>query len=306
MCQKTKFMRYLFLLYIVFNFSCNTEKVLPENTGSDQEIILVIDDNLWESEVGKIIKNSFSKEIKGLPQSEFLFKLIQINNSEFNRFFKTNKNIIFVSDNKGNTFARNKWAKYQLVFNLSWSGKITEFQDNCERAKDEFYNNEINNILANYKSTHNISATKFIKSEFDLRIYIPTEYDIPKKENSLFIADFHKFSEKEDLIKKIIIFEFIPKSFNIQTEIIQKTDSILKLYILGSKEDSYIQIDKRIPIEENNGIYRGLWNLKEAYMGGPFLMKVRYKKEKIVISLGIVFAANQKKRDFIKIFEAIL
>ena len=71
-------MRYLSLLCMVFIFSCNSEKVLPENTGSDQEIILVIDDNLWESEVGKIIKNSFSKEIKGLPQSEFLFKLFFI------------------------------------------------------------------------------------------------------------------------------------------------------------------------------------------------------------------------------------
>lgn len=299
-------MKYFYLLSFVIFLSCNSEKILRENTGSDEEIILVIADDLWESEVGNILRAIFSKELTGLPQSEKLFKLIQINSSEFTRFFETNKNIIFVAQNLENTFLRNKWSKEQLIFYLSWNGDVKDFKKNCLIAKDEFYKNEINNILANYQSTHNVSASKFIKSEFDLDIYIPTEYGIPKKEISLFIADFHKFSEKEDLIKKIIVFDFTPKSINIQTEIIQKTDSILKVYILGYNENSFVKIDKRIPVEEKDGIYRGLWKLENGFMGGPFLMKVRYKKDKIVISIGFVFAANKNKRNFIKTFEALL
>ena len=299
-------MKYFYIFPFLIFLSCNSEKILRENTGSDEEIILVIADDLWESEVGNILRETFSKELTGLPQSEKLFKLIQINSSEFTRFFETNKNIIFVSQNLENTFIRDKWSKEQLVFYLNWNGDVKEFKKNCLIAKDEFYKNEINNILANYQSTHNVSASKFIKSEFDLDIYIPTEYDIPKKEISLFIADFHKFSEKEDLIKKIIVFDFTPRSINIQTEIIQKTDSILKVYILGYNENSFVKIDKRIPVEEKDGIYRGLWKLEKGFMGGPFLMKVHYKKEKIVISIGIVFAANQNKRNFIKTFEALL
>ncbi|MBT3417649.1 MAG: DUF4837 family protein [Flavobacteriales bacterium] len=299
-------MKYFYILPFLIFLSCNSEKILRENTGSDEEIILVIADDLWESEVGNILRGTFSKELTGLPQSEKLFKLIQINSSEFTRFFETNKNIIFVSQNLENTFIRDKWSKEQLVFYLNWNGDVKEFKKNCLIAKDEFYKNEINNILANYQSTHNVSASKFIKSEFDLDIYIPTEYDIPKKEISLFIADFHKFSEKEDLIKKIIVFDFTPRSINIQTEIIQKTDSILKVYILGYNENSFVKIDKRIPVEEKDGIYRGLWKLENGFMGGPFLMKVRYKKDKIVISIGIVFAANKNKRNFIKTFESLL
>ena len=299
-------MKYFYILPFLIFLSCNSEKILRENTGSDEEIILVIADDLWESEVGNILRGTFSKELTGLPQSEKLFKLIQINSSELPRFFETNKNIIFVSQNLENTFIRDKWSKEQLVFYLNWNGDVKEFKKNCLIAKDEFYKNEINNILANYQSTHNVSASKFIKSEFDLDIYIPTEYDIPKKEISLFIADFHKFSEKEDLIKKIIVFDFTPRSINIQTEIIQKTDSILKVYILGYNENSFVKIDKRIPVEEKDGIYRGLWKLENGFMGGPFLMKVRYKKDKIVISIGIVFAANKNKRNFIKTFESLL
>ena len=299
-------MKYFYLLPFVIFLSCNSEKILRENTGSDEEIILVIADDLWESEVGNILRGTFSKELTGLPQSEKLFKLIQINSSEFTRFFETNKNIIFVSQNLENTFIRDKWSKEQLVFYLNWNGDVKEFKKNCIIAKDEFYKNEIENIFQNQLQTHHTSASEFINSEFDLDIYIPTEYTVSAKENNLFISDFHKFSEQEDLLKYIVIFQYVSQSDNIQSEIFFKTDSILQQYIKGGKENSFVQIDKRIPVEEKDGIYRGLWKLENGFMGGPFLMKVRYKKDKIVISIGFVFAANKNKRNFIKTFEALL
>lgn len=299
-------MKYFYILPFLIFLSCNSEKILRENTGSDEEIILVIADDLWESEVGNILRGTFSKELTGLPQSEKLFKLIQINSSEFTRFFETNKNIIFVAQNLGNTFGRDKWSKEQLIFYLSWNGDVKDFKKNCLIAKDEFYKNEIENIFQNQLQIHHTSASEFINSEFDLDIYIPTEYTVSAKENNLFISDFHKFSEQEDLLKYIVIFQYVSQSDNIQSEIFFKTDSILQQYIKGGKENSFVQIDKRIPVEEKDGIYRGLWKLENGFMGGPFLMKVRYKKDKIVISIGIVFAANQNKRNFIKTFEALL
>ena len=299
-------MKYFYILPFLIFLSCNSEKILRENTGSDEEIILVIADDLWESEVGNILRAIFSKELTGLPQSEKLFKLIQINSSEFTRFFETNKNIIFVAQNLENTFIRDKWSKEQLVFYLNWNGDVKEFKKNCIIAKDEFYKNEIENIFQNQLQIHHTSASEFINSEFDLDIYIPTEYTVSAKENNLFISDFHKFSEQEDLLKYIVIFQYVSQSDNIQSEIFFKTDSILQQYIKGGKENSFVQIDKRIPVEEKDGIYRGLWKLENGFMGGPFLMKVRYKKDKIVISIGFVFAANKNKRNFIKTFEALL
>ena len=299
-------MKYFYILPFLIFLSCNSEKILRENTGSDEQIILVITDDLWESEVGNILRGTFSKELTGLPQSEKLFKLIQINSSEFTRFFETNKNIIFVAQNLKNTFVRDKWSKEQLVFYLNWNGDVKEFKKNCIIAKDEFYKNEIENIFQNQLQIHHTSASEFINSEFDLDIYIPTEYTVSAKENNLFISDFHKFSEQEDLLKYIVIFQYVPQSNNIQSEIFFKTDSILQQYIKGGKENSFVQIDKRIPVEEKDGIYRGLWKLENGFMGGPFLMKVRYKKDKIVISIGFVFAANKNKRNFIKTFEALL
>ena len=90
---------FSYIIIIVF-FSCdNNQKtgVKLKNTGSDHEVIIVTDDQIWDGEKGRALKNIFQKEIEGLPQSEQSFNLIQINPSEVNRIFETHKNIIFVS-----------------------------------------------------------------------------------------------------------------------------------------------------------------------------------------------------------------
>jgi hypothetical protein len=41
-------------------------------------------------------------------------------------------------------------------------------------------------------------------------------------------------------------------------------------------------------------------------MGGPFLIKTYFLKNKIVVNVGLVFAPQSRKRKYIKEFEAIL
>ena len=36
---------------------------------------------------------------------------------------------------------------------------------------------------------------------------------------------------------------------------------------------------------------------------GPFIMKSRYIEDRIIISLGLVFYPNEKKRDYVRTFE---
>ena len=91
--MRTKY--YLSIFIFLFFFSCGdstNKKILLENTGRQDEIILVMDDIYWEGEVGELLRDIFEREISGLPQSEQFFNLVQINPSEFSRFFRTHKN----------------------------------------------------------------------------------------------------------------------------------------------------------------------------------------------------------------------
>ena len=85
-----------------------------------------------------------------------------------------------------------------------------------------------------------------------------------------------------------------------------KTDSIFAKYLLGEKEGSYARIEPGYPPCYFENTYRGLWKLEHGFMGGPFLIKTYFVKNKIVVNVGLVFAPQSRKRKYIKEFEAIL
>ena len=41
-------------------------------------------------------------------------------------------------------------------------------------------------------------------------------------------------------------------------------------------------------------------------MGGPFFIKTYFNNKKVVVTVGLIFAPNDRKRKYIKTFEAIL
>ena len=306
--MKVKKLFTFFLL--IFLFSCNensTKKILAESTGEQNEIILVIDDNDWQGFIGDTLRKIFQLEIDGLPQAEQFFNLVQINPSEFSRFFKTHKNIMFVGKDYRDSYTMNKWAKNQIIMYLNSTSNEFEFKKSCIKTFNFLYRKELENIRASYKMSHNTEARKHIKEAFGINVFLPTEYYVSLKEKNIFISDFHSFNEKQDLLKYILIYDFLPDdNKNIQRQIVNKTDSILKQKIKGSIEGTYVQIDKRMPLTEINGLYRGMWTLENGFMAGPFIMKSRYIEDRIVISLGLVFYPNENKRKYIRTFEAIL
>jgi len=306
--MKTKYYFFIFTLLILFSCgkSGNKKKILAENTGLQNEIILVMEDKYWEGESGQLLRDIFEREISGLPQPEQFFNLVQINNSEFSRFFRTHKNIIFASTELTDSYIKNKWAKAQIVMYLNCSKVDDGFRKSCIKSFNFINRKELENIKYGYNKGHNKKARKHIKDNFGIDLLLPTEYTISNKEDNVFISDFHSFNENQDLLKYILVYDFKPTGFNIQQEVISVTDSILQQYILGSLDGSFVQIDHRMPVSESDGIYRGIWTLKNGFMGGPFVLKTQYIDDRIIISLGLVFYPNEKKRNHVRIFEAIL
>tara|TARA_Y100001954_G_scaffold226286_1_gene267944 strand:+ start:1268 stop:2188 length:921 start_codon:yes stop_codon:yes gene_type:complete len=303
--------KYIFITLVSLIFSCDSEsskkKVMSESTGKQNEIILVIEDSDWNGGVGDILRKIFEFEIDGLPQSEKLFNLVQINPSQFSRFFRTHKNIMFVGRGYKDSYTKNKWAKPQIVMYINSNSNETEFKTSCVRSFNFLNRKELENIKYSYKRAHNTEARKYIQESFGIDLFLPTEYSVSLKVENLFISDFHSFNEKQDLLKYILVYELFPNNEDdIQNQLINFTDSILKKNIKGTVDGSYVQIDRRIPLSEIDGIYRGIWTLKNGFMGGPFILKSRYIEDRIIVSLGLVFYPNEKKRDYVRTFEAIL
>ena len=91
-----------------------------------------------------------------------------------------------------------------------------------------------------------------------------------------------------------------------QNEVLSKTDSIFSKYLLGAPKGSYVKIEPQYSPFFKNDIYRGLWKLENGFMGGPFLIKTYFIEEKVVVAVGVIFAPQSQKRNYIKVLEAIL
>ena len=73
---------FSFLILPFLFFSCGKKNdTLPRKTsGKTNTISVIIDDQLWNGEIGDSIRNKFASPVIGLPQEEPLFTINQPKN----------------------------------------------------------------------------------------------------------------------------------------------------------------------------------------------------------------------------------
>ena len=296
--------RYLIAFLFILSACSDGIKTLPSSTGILSEVIFVVEDMLWENQVKDVAFKTFGVPIHGLTQDESSFRVIQVNHSEFKSILKTHKNIIIIAKNVSTSNQKDKWANGQLVVQLEFKDEDNKLTKNLNKVKAIFEFREIR-ILRNSisKSSQKIQE-KNIKDQFNIETLIPSEYTIIKDTVSLFWASYNP--EKQEEIKHLFVFSFEPKAINLQQEVLQKTDSIFTKYLLGAKQGQHVKIEDMFSPIYSENIYRGLWKLNGGFMGGPFLIKTYFLNKKVVVTVGLIFAPNDRKRKYIKSFEAIL
>jgi len=297
-------MRYLIVVLFFLSACSDGVKTLPSSTGILSEVIFVVDDLLWENQVKDVAFKTFGVPIQGLTKDESSFRVIQVNHSEFKSILKTHKNIVIIAKNVPTSNQQNKWANGQLVVQLEFKDEDNKLTKDLNKVKSIFEFREIR-ILRNSisKSSQKIHE-KNIKEQFNIETLIPSEYTIVKDTVALFWATYNP--EKQEEIKHLFVYSFEPKAINLQQEVLQKTDSIFAKYLLGAKQGQHVRMEKFFSPIYSENTYRGLWKLDRGFMGGPFLIKTYFNNNKVVVSVGLIFAPNDRKRKYIKSFEAIL
>ena len=297
-------MRYLFVALFFLSACSDGIKTLPSSTGILSEVIFVVEDLLWESQVKDIAFRTFGAPIQGLTQDESDFRIIHVNHREFKSILRTHKNIIIISNNVPSSNQHDKWANGQLVVQLDFKGDDNRLSKDLKKVKSIFEFREIR-ILRNgiAKSSQKIQE-KNIKEQFNIETVVPAEYIIIKDTLDLFWATYNP--DKKEEIKHLFVFSFEQKEFNLQKEVLHKTDSIFTKYLLGARKGQYVRIEKMFPPIYSKNTYRGLWKLDGGFMGGPFLIKNYFSNKMVVVTVGLIFAPNDRKRKHIKMLEAIL
>ena len=297
-------MRYLIAFLFIFSACSGGIKTLPSSTGALSEVIFVVDDVLWEKQVKELVAETFAAPLEGLSHIEPSFRVVQVKHAEFKSILKTHKNIVIIGVGLQSSNQQDKWAIGQLVVQLNYENKVGTLKKDLNKVKAIFECRELKILRASIsKSSHDLFQEN-IHQNFKIDILIPSEYTILKDTASLFWATYNP--HKQEVIKQLLVFSFIPKTINIQQEVLQKTDSIFAQYLKGAMQGQHVKIEAEFPPYFSNNTYKGLWKLEQGFMGGPFLAKTYFKNDKIVVAVGLVFDPNSRKRKHLKALEAIL
>jgi hypothetical protein len=297
-------MRYFAILILLLSSCSEGDKTLPHSTGANSEVIFVVADVLWESQIKDLVSNSFGSSIQGLNQNETAFRVVQVNHSEFKSILKTHKNIVIIAKDVMQSSQQNKWAYNQLVSQLNWQENTKETQIYLNKLKVIYEQKELKAIRKSFAKISQKNNEELLNNNFGIEVIIPKEYKVIYNSDSIFWATFNP--PKSEEIKNILSFSFTPYSINLQEEVLQKTDSVFAKYLEGEKIGSFVRIEPQYPPYYNDNIYRGLWKLEKGFMGGPFLIKTYFIENKVVVNVGLIFAPHSRKRNFIKELEAIL
>ena len=96
----------LFFVFVLSFIACKNEK--DTDTASSlsniNEISIIIDDVLWNGEVGDSLRKKLAAPVEGLVQEEPLFTLNQYNEKIFAGKLTTGRNIIVIDTDSVNAF----------------------------------------------------------------------------------------------------------------------------------------------------------------------------------------------------------
>lgn len=334
------------LVIVMSIASCGNIDYRKSAIGQFGDVTVVMDSSAWQSATANAIRNTFGAGIGTLPTPEprFDLKFVDFRTQDKLEQLKRMKNVIFAAPldqqttvgqfvrdilgegvereiRNGNNFAiplHDKWYRNQWSLILTSTSDSTLAQkireageplvNNLEDVELERWKNEI------YDRGEQLALEDSIWNEHGWKIRIQHDYQL--NIDTTDVVTLHRYLPKNDRwiwawwkddVKDI--------SFLDDEWINNKRDSLMKIWVRGTRDSSYVTTEYRRPVETKtmrvNGYYtyltRGTWRMTHDFMGGPFVNYTYYddQNDRLFMVEFMQFAPKYNKRRFVRQFLAM-
>ena len=317
----------LLLLSALVLTACNRkpkdrEQYLPNITGNAGEVLVVINKGYWEGELGSTLREILAGEYPFLPQREAVFKLFNATPGGFTGSYLLHRNIVIVNvspevDTTGIRMTRNSWAKPQVIVTVSATTpeEASELiSGNRELIVNTIEQAERDRLIASSKKYEDKEVRMAVTENIGGSPYFPTGFTMKKN-----TPEFMWISQETTYVNQgILIFKFpYTDSSQLTPEYLKnKLHDLWQANVPGMRENSYMTFNKVIDPGFNNIEYngqtmvemRGLWEVENDYMGGPFVCHIfpDRTRENIIILNAFVYAPKYDKRKYLRQVESII
>lgn len=295
------------------------KKLLLDSQGKINDVSVVVDNQEWKGNLGEAIRDVLATPIYGLPQDEPMFNINQIPPQVFTDFITRNRTILKIELGQpaGISIKDDVYAQPQKVITLTGPNKdaaITVLKENASKIIETFKNIELKQKQrVMRKSLYN---SKTIKEKLGLHIEFPTAYRIAKDDGNFFWIRKDVRTGTLNLMLYELPYNRIQKNDSVINQIIAIRDSIGKIHIEGPTEGSYMSTEDAYTPFHGETILdnkptletKGIWEVKNAFMGGPYINYAIDDKinKRWILAEGFAFAPSVEKRNYMFELEAII
>ena len=285
------------------------------------ELLLIADKDWLKTADGMVVMEILNSSILGLPQQESNFKIININPAAFGTTFQGFANIIQVDissqyTKSGFKVAHDLYAHPQTMVHLTASDSkamVDLFMKRGQQIIDMFVDAELQRERANLKRSYSDKVRQQVKQQFGCDIYAPKEINAVKPGKDFFWASSNQIDNRLNIC--VYTYPYVPEEGLSRTHFIAIRDSFMRENIKGESANQYMTTNpefvftRTITFEGRHVLEaRGLWNMKNDMMGGPFVSysQVDSLHNRIIVAEGFVYAPDKKKRPLIRRLEAAI
>lgn len=293
----------------------------PTSSGAPYEVLVVVSPEDLQSGAYEALNSVLCDDIPGLPQSEKSFKVSKVIENDFSRALRYCRNIIIIKIDRIYSqgkikFSRNVYSSPQVMMTIQAADSkqfIQYVNENSKSIIDFLTKVEMNREIDLLKKTHNLNVSQKVKEMFDCDVWIPQELVKSKVGKDFLWAS----TDRGERDMSFVIYSYPYRDLNTFTPeyFFAKRDSVMKANIPGPREGQYMSTARPYVTVKNSEvkgkyaqIARGLWEMTNYDMGGPFvsISRVDEKNQRVIVSEAFIFAPGDEKRNLMRRMEAAL
>ncbi|MFT6933824.1 MAG: hypothetical protein ACJAUQ_000201 [Maribacter sp.] len=315
----------LSLFVVLVLSSCkdgDKQDYLPNSIGAYNTLTIVIENELWKSEVGDRIRENFAAPALGLTWDEALFSITQVPPQVFTGAIRNTRNVLYVMEDSLDIahMKSNMYAKPQKVGVFKGRNKAEIIENLTEKSSEFieiFKKQEIEEAQRRFLKS--LNKEKALEEHLGITLSVPSAFKVGREEDNFVWIDRQIQKGTQNIIAYSVPWNTFDNDSTFVQDIIKMRDSIGKLFVPGEDipgKENYMITEKAFspyvfPTEVSGrkaAEVRGIWEMSGYPMAGPFITYIINDKpnnRKLVLE-GFTFAPATEKRDYMFELEAIL
>lgn len=314
-----------FIALFVAAVSCSSGKqkaLLPNVSGKAGEVIIAMDKDNWEGDLGNEVRYVLGGDTPYLAQKEPLFNLVNVSPTGFADLFRVHRNIVIFSTDsslqEGKVVYRaDLWARPQCVIEVSAPDSHTLlnlFRENSDNISGALEQAERDRIIANAKLYEEYGIAEAVRGKISGSPHFPSGYKLRKMtDDFIWIADDKQYSTQGVFIYWYPAEE--KENFS-KENILAHRNAFMKANVPGMFDNTWMTtstfIEPTVEFISFRGRQfaqtRGFWEVQNDFMGGPFVSHSFYSRDgkDIIVVEAWVYAPKYDKRQLLRQVESVI